>query len=49
MCSNEINTPYWGPDISYESSSYGLSSNATYNPNQYGLHENWNEKLVDVV
>ena len=34
-CSNEINTPYWGPDISYESSSYGLSSNATYNPNQY--------------
>ena len=34
-CSNEMNTPYWGPDISYESSSYGLSSNATYNPNQY--------------
>jgi len=33
-CSNEINTPYWGPDISYESTSYGLSSNAIYNPNQ---------------
>ena len=33
-CSNEMNTPYWGPDISYESNSYGLSSNATYNPNQ---------------
>ena len=29
-----MNTPYWGPDISYESNSYGLSSNATYNPNQ---------------
>lgn len=34
-CSNEINTPYWGPDISYESNAYGLSSNAGYNPNQY--------------
>ena len=33
-CTNEINTPYWGPDISYESTSYGLSSNAIYNPNQ---------------
>ncbi|MEC8408180.1 MAG: alpha-amylase family glycosyl hydrolase [Bacteroidota bacterium] len=33
-CSNEMNTPYWGPDISYESNSFGLSSNATYNPNQ---------------
>lgn len=33
-CSNEINSPYWGPDISYESSSYGLSSNASYNPAQ---------------
>ncbi len=33
-CTNEINTPYWGPDISYESTSYGLSSNANYNPNQ---------------
>ena len=29
-----MNTPYWGPDVSYESNSYGLSSNATYNPNQ---------------
>lgn len=33
-CSNEINSPYWGPDISYEANSYGLSSNAIYNPNQ---------------
>ena len=33
-CSNEMNTPYWGPDVSYESNSFGLSSNATYNPNQ---------------
>ena len=27
-CSNEMNTPYWGPDVSYESNSFGLSSNA---------------------
>ena len=33
-CTNEINSPYWGPDISYESNSFGLSSNAIYNPNQ---------------
>ena len=33
-CSNDINSPYWGPDISYESSGYGQSSNATYNPTQ---------------
>ena len=29
-----MNSPYWGPDISYESTSFGLSSNAIYNPNQ---------------
>ncbi len=33
-CSNEINSPYWGPDISYESNAFGLSGNATYNPSQ---------------
>ena len=33
-CTNEMNSPYWGPDISYESTSFGLSSNAIYNPNQ---------------
>ena len=33
-CTNEINSPYWGPDISYESNAYGLSSNALYNPTQ---------------
>ncbi len=33
-CSNEINSPYWGPDISYESNAFGLSGNATYNPTQ---------------
>jgi alpha-amylase len=33
-CSNEINSPYWGPDISYESNAFGLSGNATYNPAQ---------------
>lgn len=26
-CTNNINTPFWGPDISYESSGYGQSSN----------------------
>ena len=34
-CTNEINSPFWGPDICYESNAFGLSSNATYNPNQY--------------
>lgn len=34
-CTNEINNPYWGPDISYESNAFGQSSNAlTYNPIQ---------------
>ena len=37
-CSNEQNSPYWGPDISYESSSFGLSSNAIYNPMQSVNH-----------
>ena len=27
-----MNTPYWGPDVLYESNSFGLSSNAIYNP-----------------
>lgn len=33
-CTNDINSPYWGPDISYESGGYGQSGNATYNPAQ---------------
>lgn len=33
-CTNDINSPYWGPDICYESNAYGLSSNAVYNPAQ---------------
>jgi alpha-amylase len=33
-CTNPINSPYWGPDISYESNAYGTSGNATYNPPQ---------------
>ena len=33
-CTNEINSPYWGPDISYESNAFGLSSNALHNPTQ---------------
>ena len=33
-CTNEINSPYWGPDIAYESNSFGQSSNAIYNPIQ---------------
>lgn len=33
-CTNDINTPMFGPDVSYESNAYGTSSNATYNPAQ---------------
>lgn len=33
-CSNDINSPYWGPDISFESNGFGNSSNALYNPPQ---------------
>lgn len=33
-CTNEINTIYFGPDISFESNAFGLSSNATFNPIQ---------------
>jgi alpha-amylase len=33
-CTNPINSPYWGPDVSYESNAFGLSSNALYNPTQ---------------
>ena len=33
-CTNDINSPFWGPDISYESSSYGQSSNCVFNPLQ---------------
>ncbi len=34
-CTNDINSPYWGPDVSYESNGFGLSGNAIYNPSQY--------------
>ena len=27
-CTNDINSPFWGPDVSYESNAFGLSSNA---------------------
>lgn len=33
-CTNDINSPFWGPDISYESNAFGTSSNATFNPSQ---------------
>ena len=33
-CTNDINSPFWGPDFSYESNSNGLSSNAVFNPPQ---------------
>lgn len=33
-CTNPINSPYWGPDISYEATAFGASGNASYNPNQ---------------
>jgi alpha-amylase len=33
-CNNDINQPYWGPDVSYEAGAFGTSSNALYNPAQ---------------
>lgn len=34
-CSNDVNSVFWGPDISYESGAYGQSSNVTgFNPPQ---------------
>jgi alpha-amylase len=33
-CTNDLNSPFWGPDISYESNAFGLSGNASYNPIQ---------------
>lgn len=33
-CSNDINSVYWGPDVSYEKSAFGQSSNASFNPIQ---------------
>lgn len=47
-CTNEINSPYWGPDISYEENAYGLSSNAVYNPNQgpFYMRENTRNWLI---
>ncbi len=33
-CSNDINSPWWGPDISFESNAFGQSSNASHNPVQ---------------
>lgn len=33
-CTNDLNTPWWGPDVSYEENAFGLSSNAIYNPVQ---------------
>jgi len=33
-CTNDINSPFWGPDASYESNANGLSSNASFNPSQ---------------
>lgn len=33
-CTNDINSVWWGPDISYENNAFGLSSNATFNPAQ---------------
>ena len=33
-CTNDLNSPYWGPDISFESNAFGTSSNALHNPSQ---------------
>jgi alpha-amylase len=53
-CTNDINSPFWGPDISYEDNAFGLSSNATYNPTQTTAHMRngmrewiiWNKKQM---
>ncbi|MCC5922173.1 MAG: DUF1939 domain-containing protein [Crocinitomicaceae bacterium] len=37
-CTNDINSPFWGPDISYEMNAFGQSSNAIYNPPQSEGH-----------
>lgn len=37
-CTNDINSPFWGPDISYELNAFGQSSNAIYNPPQSEGH-----------
>ncbi len=33
-CTNDQNSVFWGPDVAYESGSYGESSNAIHNPVQ---------------
>lgn len=33
-CNNDINSVWWGPDISFEPNAIGQSSNATFNPVQ---------------
>jgi alpha-amylase len=53
-CTNDINTAYWGPDLSYESNAYGLSSNAIFNPSQNANYVRdqmrqwliWNKKQI---
>jgi alpha-amylase len=53
-CTNDINSVWWGPDISYESNAVGQSSNATFNPvQQQGYMRNemrrwviWNKKQM---
>jgi alpha-amylase len=47
-CTNDVNSPFWGPDIAFESNSVGLSSNATFNPVQAGnyMRDQMREWLV---
>lgn len=53
-CTNDINSVWWGPDISYENNAIGQSSNATFNPvQQQGYMRNemrrwviWNKKQM---
>ena len=53
-CSNDINSVWWGPDISYEANAFGQSSNAVFNPLQgsnYMRNEMrnwviWNKKQI---
>lgn len=53
-CTNDINSPFWGPDVSYENNAFGQSSNASFNPTQASAHMRngmrdwmiWNKKQM---
>ena len=47
-CTNDLNSVWWGPDISYEEDAFGESSNATYNPTQASnyMRDNMREWMI---